>query len=122
MLDAQRRQTDADTAYYRALVEYQLAVKNVQLEKGTLLDYNEIILNEGPWPDKAYADAADREAHRSAPIANPLPWTRGPIVSQGLFPQAIPTSNIVETVTQEDPSTPPAELKPSSTESISYEE
>ncbi|HEY0980630.1 TolC family protein [Schlesneria sp.] len=83
LLDAQRRQSDADTAFYRSLVEYQLAIKNVQLEKGTLLDYNDISLNEGPWPDKAYEDAADREAHRGLPEAQPLPWTHGPIVSEG---------------------------------------
>ena len=87
LLDAQRRLSDAESAYYRTLVEYQLAVKNVQLEKGTLLDYNEISLNEGPWPDKAYSDAEDREAHRSQPISSPVPWTRGPIVSDGVFPQ-----------------------------------
>jgi outer membrane protein TolC len=87
LLDAQRRLSDAETAYYRTLVEYQLAVKNVQLEKGTLLDYNEISLNEGPWPDKAYGDAEDREAHRSQPTTSPVPWTRGPIVSDGVFPQ-----------------------------------
>jgi hypothetical protein len=101
MLDAQRRRADADTAYYRALVEYQLAVKNVQVEKGTLLDYNEITLNEGPWPDKAYADAADRESRRGPPILDPLPWTKGPIVSQGVFPQGIPAANTV-TVDQTD--------------------
>ena len=88
LLEAQRRQSDADTAYYRSLVEYQLAIKNVQLEKGTLLDYNEISLNEGPWPDKAYEDAADRETHRSLPVATPHLWTHGPVVSEGNFPPA----------------------------------
>ena len=107
LLDAQRRQSDADTAYYRSLVEYQLSVKNVQLEKGTLLDYNQISLNEGPWPDKAYEDAADREAHRSQPVPlpissplpwsrGPLPWTDGPMVSRGIFPQAASMSHPVE--------------------------
>lgn len=104
LLDAQRRQSDADTAYFRSLVEYQLAVKNVQLEKGTLLDYNQIGLNEGAWPDKAYADAEDREGHRSNPISppastgllwsnGPIPWTQGPVVSQGIFPQPISNSS-----------------------------
>ncbi len=95
MLDAQRRRTDADTSYYRALVEYQLAVKNVQLEKGTLLDYNEIQLNEGPWPDKAYADAADRESRRGDPDPDPIVRTHGPIVSQGIHPQGIPATHSI---------------------------
>ena len=101
LLDAQRRLADSESAYYRTLVEYQLAVKNVQLEKGTLLDYNEISLNEGPWPDKAYSDAEDREAHRSQPILSPHPWTRGPIVSEGVFPQGASVMSPVE------PSLPP---------------
>ncbi len=101
LLDAQRRLSDAESAYYRTLVEYQLAVKNVQLEKGTLLDYNEISLNEGPWPDKAYGDAEDREAHRSQPTASPVPWTRGPIVSDGVFPQG---SSVIQPV---EPGLPP---------------
>ena len=33
----------------------------MQLEKGTLLDYNEVFLNEGAWPDKAYEDAEERD-------------------------------------------------------------
>lgn len=107
LLDAQRRQSDADSAYFRSLVEYQLAVKNVQLEKGTLLDYNQIGLNEGDWPEKAYADAEDREAHRHRPILSslpwsqrPIPWTQGPIVSRGIFPQ--PTSILPAINSSED--------------------
>ncbi len=37
LLDAQRRLSEAQTRYYASLVEYNLAVKNVQFEKGTLL-------------------------------------------------------------------------------------
>ena len=114
LLDAQRRQSDADTAYFRSLIEYQLAVKNVQLEKGTLLDYNQIGLNEGPWPDKAYADADDREAHRSDPILIPasarLPWSHGPVprtegpnVSQGIFPQPLSKPTMKNAVESSNP-------------------
>lgn len=84
LLDAHRRQSDADVSYYRSLVEYQLAVKNVQLEKGTLLQYNEIFLSEGAWPGKAYRDAEEREFARGEPRSHtPLegesPWiSRGP--------------------------------------------
>ncbi|MEX0585734.1 MAG: TolC family protein, partial [Pirellulales bacterium] len=53
LLDAQRRRADAETSYYRSLVEYTLAIKNVHFEKGSLLDFNEIYLAEGPWQDKA---------------------------------------------------------------------
>lgn len=88
LLEAQRRVADADVAYYRSLVEYTLAVKNVQLEKGTLLDYSEVYLEEGPWPHKAFHDAADRESLRGAPIhRRDAPKTMAPTVSTGVYPQ-----------------------------------
>lgn len=64
LLESQRRQAEADSSYYRAIVEYALAIKNVQFEKGSLLSYNNIYLAEGGWPEKAYADAAERERLR----------------------------------------------------------
>ena len=63
LLDAQRRRVDAEISYQRALVEYNLAIKNVHFEKGSLLDYNEVHLTEGPWPAKAYRDA---DKHRAS--------------------------------------------------------
>ncbi len=85
LLDAQRRLADADTTYYRGLVEYSLAIKNVHLQKGSLLDYNEIYLSEGPWPGKAHSDAArlDESRRKSSRVLNyivssPLPISRGP--------------------------------------------
>lgn len=49
VLDAQRRLAEAETAYFLARVEYTLAIKNFQLEKGSLLDYNSVTLLDG-WP------------------------------------------------------------------------
>ncbi len=42
MLDAQNRVSQADAAYYDALVRYMIALKNIHFEKGTLLEYNNI--------------------------------------------------------------------------------
>jgi len=85
LLNAQRRLTEAEAAYYHAQVEYTLAVKNVHLQKGSLLDYNEIYLAEGPWPEKAYDDDARRASDQLQPppaVANlhtaPRPVSRGP--------------------------------------------
>ena len=89
LLESQRRLAEAETAYFRSLVEYQLAIKNVQLEKGTLLDYNEIYLNEGPWPDKAYDDAEERESRRGKPFESISPQTRSQWLSQGIYPQML---------------------------------
>jgi len=48
LLDAQQRLADADSRYYRVLVEYALAIRNVHFEKGTLLNYNGVYLAEAP--------------------------------------------------------------------------
>jgi len=64
LLEAQRRLAAADSLYHRSLVEYTMAIKNVHFEKGSLLDYNQIYMTEGPWPGKAYRDAANREQQR----------------------------------------------------------
>lgn len=96
VLDAQRRLAEAEVAYFRSRVEYQLSVKNVQFERGTLLDYNEIHLNEGAWPEKAYDDAEVREslrgdAHQYKTIQKFNPW-----VSRESFPRVIVPSKAIE--------------------------
>jgi len=84
LLDAQRRAADADSSYHRALLEYTLSVKNIHLQKGSLLDYNEVYLAEGPWPCPAYDDAARREQSQARPpeflqriLSMPMPVSRG---------------------------------------------
>jgi outer membrane protein TolC len=60
---AQTRAAEADTFYYRALVDYNLAVSNVHLARGTYLDYSGVQLSEGAWSaqsEQAYADRANR--------------------------------------------------------------
>lgn len=95
LLDAQRRLSDAQIAYYRSRVEYQLSVKNVQFERGTLLDYNEIYLSEGQWPNKAYDDAEVREslkgdARRYTTFEKFNPW-----VSRPAFPRVVVPSGAI---------------------------
>lgn len=93
LLEAQRRLAEAETRFFAVLVEYAVAVKNVHYEKGSLLDYNEIYMSEGPWPGKAYDDAASRAArtHDSGPLSyifsrQQPPVSRGP-VPQGTMSQ-----------------------------------
>ena len=62
LLDAQRRQADAESRHHRARVEYALAIKNVHFDKGTLLDYYRIYMAEGAWPRIAYHAAAQRQS------------------------------------------------------------
>lgn len=118
LLDAQRRRVDADIAYFRSVVEYNLALKNVHFEKGSLLDHNEVFLAEGPWPQKAYRDAAKRAHERSA--AKPLNYgfnvpriiSRGPYLQQTEPP---PQQQLFEPVPVPVPAPevpPPAPVEP----------
>jgi Outer membrane efflux protein len=119
LLEGQRRLADAETAYFRSLVEYQLAVKNVQLEKGTLLDYNDVFLNEGDWPDKAYADADERESMRRKPAEVQPAANREKWLSQGTYPQLLtprlPDGGAMPVSTPAFPQLPPDALPPSQT-------
>lgn len=64
LLDAQRRAALAESRYYEALVDYNIAIKNLQYAKGTLLDYSGVQLAEGPWSHAAHEDARDRVTRR----------------------------------------------------------
>jgi hypothetical protein len=127
LLEAQRRVADADVAYYRALVEYTLSAKNVQLEKGTLLDYNEVFLQEGQWPDEAYGDADRREFLRGAPVTpKDAPKTMAPTVSAGMFlqhvepagTQMLPDASLEDTVPPEPPPSDVAPAPPTTLEDV----
>jgi hypothetical protein len=87
MIEAFRQFNEIDGRFYIALVEYALAIKNVHFEKGSLLDYNEIQLAEGPWPRKAYADAAERNSLRWFPRRLDYILRRGPQFSHGAVDQ-----------------------------------
>ena len=91
VLDAHRRYAEAMSNYYQARVEYALAIRNVYFEEGSLLEYCDIALAEGPWPRKAYADAAMREHLRGQPRRIDFTLRRPPLVSQG--PSAKPVSD-----------------------------
>jgi outer membrane protein TolC len=110
-LDAQRRLADAESLYYRSLAEHAVAIKNVHLEKGSLLDYNNVFLSEGPWPRKAYRDALRhiRLSHESNALRN---YVCERAVSRGPYPQhlepwqtaALPA----ESITPPEPTPTPA--------------
>ncbi|MEX2170671.1 MAG: TolC family protein [Pirellulales bacterium] len=67
-LEAQRRVLDTEILYHLATVDYVLALRNVYYEKGTLLAFNNIYLNEGPSPAEAYSDAFDLAKRRTRPL------------------------------------------------------
>ena len=52
LLDAQRKLVEAEIRYFRSRTEYAVALKNVHLEKGSLLPYHELyIFDKTPAPD-----------------------------------------------------------------------
>ncbi|QDU97575.1 TolC family protein [Lignipirellula cremea] len=93
VLQAQRRMVEAETTFFRVLSEYNLALKQVHFEKGSLLAYNGIQLSEGGWPEQAYHDAQEL-AHRrvarcrlmSYVFKKTPPVSLGPAPAPGLAP------------------------------------
>jgi outer membrane protein TolC len=85
LLDAQRRLAVAMSDYFRSLIDYNLAIRTVHYRKGSLLEYNNVYLAEGPWPGKAYFDARKRARERDAGFQinygfiQPNVFSRGPV-------------------------------------------
>ena len=112
IMDAQRRVMETDLSYHRSLVEYNLALKNVHFEKGSLLDYNEVYLSEGPWPNKAYRDADKRSRERSAAKEINYVFPKPPVFSLGPVDVKSPMQLdwMSTPVTDSQPTAPPAEV------------
>ena len=87
LLDAQRRRAEAESLYYRALVDYNRAIMRVHFRKGSLLEYNGVYLAEGPWPGKAYFDALRRARQRDASTRLDYGFTRPDVISHGAYDQ-----------------------------------
>jgi hypothetical protein len=49
LLESQRRLAQASINYFRGRVNHALAIRDVHFQKGTLLAYNGVHLQEGPW-------------------------------------------------------------------------
>lgn len=87
LLDAQSRLAQSEVDYFRALTQYNLAIAEVHFRKGSLLEYNGVVLAEGPWPSKAYFDAHTRARQRDASYYLNYGYTRPGVVSQGAHNQ-----------------------------------
>jgi outer membrane protein TolC len=121
LLDAQRRRAEAMSAYFRSIVNYNLAINEVHWRKGSLLEYNNVYLSEGPWPSKAYYDAKGLARQRDAALflnygyTLPKVFSRGPINqradSEGVDPMWIPQPEVIESGVP-TPAAAPAEQIP----------
>ncbi len=87
VVEAESRVAEADSEYYRSLVDYNLSVVAIHYAKGTLLDYVGVNLTEGAWSAEAYRSAA-KESRRFKPrllnycLTEPCPVSRGPYQQQ----------------------------------------
>ena len=89
LLQAQQQLATSQSAYFRSLTDYQLALRDFHREKGSLLNYNQVGMSEGAWPGAAYQDAYERGrffAPRANPSAVDMP---GPLSSGGFDPTQV---------------------------------
>ncbi|MDO4586501.1 MAG: TolC family protein [Planctomycetia bacterium] len=87
VLQAQQLLAEAETNYYRMVIDYNLAIVNLNYQKGSLLEYNGITLAEGPWANKAYFDAYRRARERDAAHYLDYGFSEPPAFSRGVYPQ-----------------------------------
>lgn len=84
LLRAQSSLAQAETEYYRSLVAYNIAIKNLHKWKGTLLKHNNIHLMEGEWNPIAYQQALRKAWARTHGIdANRLRHKPAAFVADG---------------------------------------
>ncbi len=87
VLEALRRLAEAETDYYRAMVDYNLSIMTLHYRKGSLLECNNVGLSEGPWPNKAYFDATKQARKRQAGHYMNYGFTRPNVVSRQQYRQ-----------------------------------
>jgi outer membrane protein TolC len=92
LLQSQQRLAQAESDYFRSVVNYNRAIMQVHYRKGSLLEYNGICLAEGPWPGKAYFDAQRRARARDAGTYLDYGFTQPRVLSQGPYEQHEGTS------------------------------
>jgi outer membrane protein TolC len=93
VLEAQRRRAVAQAAFWNAVVEYNKSIADLHTRKGSIMDYDGIGFEEGPWPKKAYWDALARARERDAGWYIDYGWTRPKVISRGAIAQGLPTGN-----------------------------
>ncbi len=119
VLQAQQELADAETRYYRTVIDYNVAIVNLNFRKGSLLEYNGVTLAEGPWANKAYFDAWRRARERDAGRYVNYAFTSPQVVSRGPYPQIqgtdptvtapYPIANAAQTVYEDSANIPAAQ-------------
>lgn len=87
LLQAQQARARTQREYYRSVTQYNQTMVSIHMIKGSLLEYNNITLGEGPWVEKAYWDAEERARERDAAYHLPNGASRPSVFSQGSYNQ-----------------------------------
>jgi outer membrane protein TolC len=87
LLRAQQSRARAGQQYNRLVAEYNKLLVDLHALKGSLLEYNNIQLEEGLWADKAYWDAHERARVRDAAKYMDYGASRPKVISQGEYQQ-----------------------------------
>ena len=67
ILEAQRFWSDALIDETRAVVDYNVALAGFEFAKGTIMDYDKVVIGEGPLPHCVEIRAVEHEQERSKP-------------------------------------------------------
>ncbi|WP_286177777.1 TolC family protein [Rhodopirellula sp. JC639] len=84
LLQAQRSVVQSEVAFYQALADYNLAIRDLHREKGSLLAYNQVQLAEGAWGAGAQRDAYEKGLFLT-PRRDPSEVTMTPPVTRRSF-------------------------------------
>jgi len=85
LLDAQRRKLEAETAFHLAAVEYEIAEKNVHLEKGSILSMHSVLIDnplsdsQNPLPGELQFVLPPLEESAATPQGPGLPGALPPV-------------------------------------------
>ena len=82
-LQALRRLSQSEVAFYQSITEYNKMLALLHRRKGTMLAYCGISFEEGPWPGKAYSDASEYARRRGASREMNYGWSRPEVISRG---------------------------------------
>ena len=112
LVRAQQTRSQASQNYIRALTEYNKSLVEFHAIKGSLLEYNSITLDEGPWPQKAYWDAHERARERDAARHMDYGASRPSVISRGEYIQNTGSANAQARPASPNPGGPAPEKKP----------
>jgi hypothetical protein len=107
LLEAQRRGLDALIRYHQSAVEYQLAVRNVHLERGTLLPYCKVFLNESASSDFIVNDGVAKLRMHDGQVNPPA---RDPVIGKASPSYSLPAPNGQPIVVPSDASIGPDDM------------